>query len=229
MTLTIGILEGGAVAPQFADYYSSFTESFQGFLNPDGDGPTLRPYRCYDGEFPEHGEACDGWLISGSASSVYDGHDWIAELEAFTRHASQTRPLVGICYGHQLVAQAFGGTVHKAAGWGVGVHRHIISHPGTPVKYLDLLASHQDQVMEPPAGATVLGGSEFCPIGAMTLGGNVLTIQNHPEMTKAFAAYLYGHRREVIGEATTVAALGSLKQSTNESAVRDWILDFLTR
>jgi len=180
MALTIGILEGGAVAAALSSHVTSYTETFRNFLAPGGNGPALRPYRCYLGEFPQAGDACDGWLITGSAASVYDGDDWIAQLEAFTRDAAQTHPVVGICFGHQLVAQAFGGTVAKAPGWGIGVHDHIVTKGAKwmapPLTSLSLLASHQDQVVTPPPGAEVLGGSEFCPIGVMTIGANVLAV-----------------------------------------------------
>ena len=229
MNLTIGILEGGGVAPVFASHFSSFTESFRRFLAPDGSGPELRPYRCYQGEFPDAADTCDGWLITGSAASVYDGDDWISQLEAFVRSASENRPVVGICFGHQLIGQAFGGTVEKAPGWGIGVHRHDIIAPGAPVDHLELLASHQDQVISPPSEAQVLGGSEFCPIGAMSIGRNVLSIQNHPEMTKIFAADLYQNRRPVMGDAIVDAALSSLDRSTNEADARTWILDHVYR
>ena len=233
MALTIGTLEAGAVAAEFSGHLGSFTEAFRNFLAPGGEGPVLRPYRCYQGEFPRAGDACDGWLITGSAASVYDGDDWIAELEAFTRAAAKIRPVVGICFGHQLVAQAFGGTVTKAPGWGIGVHRHnLAAAPGwmqPPLSGISLLASHQDQVVAPPPGAAVLGGSEFCPVGVMTVGPNVLSIQNHPEMTKAFAAELYQSRRDRMGGGPVDRAMDSLQSPTDEAAVAAWILNFLTR
>jgi GMP synthase-like glutamine amidotransferase len=231
--LTIGILEGGAVGVEFSAHLTSFTDSFRDFLAPGGAGPALRPYRCYAGEFPQTDDDCDAWLISGSAASVYDGDGWIAQLEAFTRMAAERKPVVGICFGHQLVAQAFGGTVAKAPTWGIGVHRHEVSGHAAwmqpPLASLSLLASHQDQVVTPPPGAQVLGGSDFCPIGVMTVGENVLSIQNHPEMTKPFAAELYDSRRDRMGATSVDAALDSLTTPTDEAATAAWILNFLSR
>ena len=225
--LTIGVLECGAVATPLQTHAPSYTEAFRRFLSPDGSGPVLKSYHCYGGKFPRRGDECDGWLITGSAASVYDGDEWIGDLEEFARSAAESRPLVGICFGHQLIAQAFGGRVGRAPGWGIGVHRHELSEDGAPISHLELLASHQDQVIIPPSQARVLGGSEFCPIGSMTIGQNVLTIQNHPEMTREFAKNLYDSRRQRIGEETVEAALADLSRPTNEGDVREWILTFL--
>ncbi len=63
----------------------------------------------------------------------------------------------------------------------------------------------------------------------MTLGANVLRMQNHPEMTTAFAAELYRARRERMGHATVDAALDSLTRPTDDAAAASWILNFLTR
>ncbi len=233
MTLTIGILEAGAVAPEFHGYLATFSEAFQDFLYSTGEAPELRSYLCYDGEFPEAANECDGWLITGAAASVYDGDAWIAQLEAFVRTAAETRPVVGICFGHQLIAQAFGGKVEKASGWGVGVHRHEVRVQADwmrpPMQSLSLLASHQDQVVMPPPGAEVLGGSDFCPIGVMTIGQNVLSIQNHPELARDFASELLRVRREIVGPAIADAALASMATPTDETAAAGWILHFLDR
>ena len=233
MALTIGILEAGAVAPEFHGYLTSFSDAFQNFLDSTGEGPKLRSYLCYDGEFPQAAEECDGWLITGAAAAVYDGDAWIALLEAFTRAASETRPVVGICFGHQLIAQAFGGEVKNASGWGVGVHSHEVTNTADwmvpPLQSLSLLASHQDQVVTPPPGAEVHGGSVFCPIGIMTIGANVLSIQNHPELTRDFASELLRVRRDIIGPVTADAALDSMSTPTDEAAAAAWILGFLDR
>ena len=225
----IGILECGAVAAPLKSRVPTYTQAFQDFLSPDGSGPILKSYHCYEGEFPKRCDECDGWLITGSAASVYDGDKWIDELEAFIRNAALSRPLVGICFGHQLIAQAFGGTVQKTSDWGIGVHRHELFGDYAPISYLELLASHQDQVINPPSRARVLGGSDFCPIGSMSIEKNVLTIQNHPEMTKEFAKDLYNSRRRRIGEKAVGEALGSLNRATNEADVREWIIGFFCR
>ena len=184
MPLNIGILEGGAVAEEYQHHLLTFTDAFRQFLALDERDSVLHPYACYAGAFPDGPEAHDGWLITGSAASVYDGDAWIADLEAFVRAAAETRPVVGICFGHQLVAQAFGGSVNKAHGWGVGVHDHEVRVQADWMRptldSISLLASHQDQVQSPPPGAEVLGGSDFCPIGLMTIGDNVMTIPKPP-------------------------------------------------
>ena len=183
---------------------------------------------------PAGPQAHDAYLITGSAHSVYEPLAWIDRLKAFVRVAAETRPVVGICFGHQLIAETFGGHVAKAAqGWGVGVHRYRIDErtawmaPG--LDEVALVVSHQDQVVEPPAGARVLGGSGFCPIGIMQIGVNVMSIQSHPEMRPDFTRDLYATRRSLIGAENIDRAISSLDEPTNADAVAQWILAFIDR
>ena len=232
MSLTIGILEAGAPAPEFHAHLTSYSGSFRWFLNSTGAGPTLRPYLCYDGEFPDAVDQCDGWLITGSRYSAFDDDPWIADLAAFARAAAEARPVVGICFGHQLVAQAFGGAVERSSrGWGIGVHSYQVGRRRdwmTPaLDEIALLASHQDQVTRLPDGAELLAGSDFCPYGLFQLGDNIVALQGHPEMTKAFAADLYAMRRDQFGRAIVDNALDSLAQPTHEDEMAAWLLRFL--
>ena len=81
---------------------------------------------------------------------------------AHARDRRRRAPFVGICFGHQLLAQALGGTVERAAdGWGVGVQRLRRSSTRSPwmepaLDAVALIASHQDQVVEVPADARVI-------------------------------------------------------------------------
>lgn len=144
-------------------------------------------------------------LITGSPAGVYEPHDWIAPLERAVRQwLDAGQPVVGICFGHQLMAQALGGQVEKAAaGWGVGVHVYdradaVPPTSGLPAQ-LACAVSHQDQVVALPPGGRRLAGSAFCPNGVVSYGqGNGLSFQMHPEFSHEFAAALLEVREDRI-------------------------------
>ncbi len=84
-------------------------------------------FRVSAGDWPQDAGAFDAFVITGSSAGVNDGLPWIGELAAFLRTARGRTKLVGICFGHQIMAQAFGGAVEKAAqGWGLGLHRYAL-------------------------------------------------------------------------------------------------------
>lgn len=230
--ISVAILEAGPLAPHLAERYGSHTEFFRAYLGPHAADMTFPNYRVYLDEFPDRADAHDAFLVTGSRYSVYDRFEWIGRLKELVRAAAETRPVVGICFGHQLVAEAFGGRVEKAAqGWGVGVHRYRFARRAdfmTPEREeVALIASHQDQVVVVPREAEVLAGSEFCPVGAMQIGRNVFSIQLHPEMQRGYSRALYEMRRELIGSHKIDAALASLAEPNDADAVRDWILAFI--
>ena len=134
--------------------------------------------------------------------------------------------MIGICFGHQIIAQALGGRVEKSAkGWGLGVHSYAGDLKGPLPGPLMLQAFHQDQVTEPPEGAVVLAGSEFCPAGALLYPGFAVTIQGHPEFDHAFATALLDNRRgAVLNDAEADLALASMTARTNRDALADWLL-----
>lgn len=230
--ISVGILEAGPLAPHLAERYGSHTAFFRAYLGPEAADMSFPSYRVYLDEFPESLDAHDAFLVTGSRYSVYDPLPWIARLKQLVRDAAETRPVVGICFGHQLVAEAFGGRVQKAAqGWGVGVHRYRFARRTdymTPARdEIALIASHQDQVVVVPPGGEVLAGSDFCPVGAMQIGPNVFSIQLHPEMQRDYSRDLYEMRRELIGSEKIDAAQASLMQPNDADAVRTWILSFI--
>ena len=181
-----------------------------------GDYPALYAYLVRDvpvetvdfavhrGELPASVSDCDGWLLGGGRRSVYEDEAWIRDAEAFVRDAAAIeRPIVGICFGHQLVASALGGTVEPAdVGWGLGALEYDVV--AAPTDWfggdrVTLIASHQDQVTEMPAGASVWAAADYCPIAGMTVGERVWSMQGHPEFTAPIAEALYAGRAEQLG------------------------------
>lgn len=156
-----------------------------------GRGFTFDSYHVEAMHFPASVNDAQGWLLTGSRHGVYDDHAFIPPLVDFARRAYDARvPMVGICFGHQLIAQALGGTVEKfAGGWAVGPQEYDFG--GATVT---MNAWHQDQVTKPPAGSRVVAGNDFCRNAALVYGDRAFSVQAHPEFDDAFVAALIEHR-----------------------------------
>ena len=241
--MKIGILKTDDVNPALVTAFGEYPEQFQTLLSQVDPSLEFVTYDVTRGEYPVALDEVDGYLITGSKAGVYDDLPWIAELAAFIRKLYHSgHKLVGICFGHQLVAQALGGRAAKAEqGWGIGVHSVVLqSPPETSVsnpalaaelaagRSLSLLVSHQDQVLEPAPGAEVLAGSEFCPIAITRLDRQFLTFQGHPEFVAGYVQGLMALRREQYGETLYQTATASLQQPTDHLLVARWIVDFLS-
>jgi len=190
-------------------------------------------FAAHRGELPAAVDDCDGWLLGGSRRSVSDDVGWIGDAAEFVRTAADAeRPVVGICFGHQLVASALGGTVEAApAGWGLGALHYAVE---APVPWFDgdrltLIASHRDQVTELPPDAEVWASADYCPIAGMTIGDHVWTVQGHPEFTAAVATELYSARTEVLGHDAVAAARATLDRPLSNDAVGRSIAAFVAR
>lgn len=179
---------------------------------------------------PEDGAAL---LVTGSASGVYEDLAFIAPLEdAVRRYADAGRPVVGICFGHQLVASAFGARVEKSdKGWGVGVHTYEIVGE-TPweagPRRFACAVSHQDQVLTPPPGFRRVAGSAFCPNGVLAHDTKpVLTFQMHPEFPHDFASALMALRSDRIPADRAELGQATLNNPTDRGIMALWIRKFL--
>lgn len=179
--MKIGILQTGYVPEPLVAKYGEYPSMFEKFL--DGYGFTFETYIVVDGSFPKSVEECDAWLITGSAHGAYEAHAFIPPLEDFIREAyAKDIPQAGICFGHQIMAQALGGKVEKFDdGWGVG-HTTYEMH-GTQKQ---LVAMHQDQVVEKPEDAQVIACTDFCKNAGLAYKGKAISFQPHPEFTPEF-------------------------------------------
>ncbi|MDF1854754.1 type 1 glutamine amidotransferase [Pseudooceanicola sp.] len=186
--MKIGILQTGHVHPSMGEQ-GDYDVMFERLLG--GQGFDFTSYDVEGGVIPGDPQDCDGWLITGSKHGAYEDHPWIPPLEDFIRAVKAADvPLIGVCFGHQIIAQALGGKVEKyARGWSVG--RKLYDFGGQTIP---LNAWHQDQVTEVPEGGQVVASSEFCANAAIAYGDKIFTLQPHPEYNAQALAGLIRHR-----------------------------------
>ncbi len=200
--LKIGILETGRLPEELISEFGDYPSMFQNWLAPLD--AKFVGYAALDGVLPKNPSDCDLWVITGSRFGAYEDHDWIPPLEQFIRICQRDgQKMIGICFGHQLIAQALGGRVEKSdKGWGLGVHRYSLSEwpdqLGTKPDGLDIQAFHQDQVTVRPPGSTIVASSDFCENAGLWYPGFALTVQGHPEFSKPYASALMESRRGTV-------------------------------
>lgn len=187
--MRIGILKCGQSPETTRAEHGDYDDMFQRLLA--GRGFTFDSFHVEAMEFPASVHDADGWLITGSRHGVYEDHAFIAPLTDFIQAAFEAGvPMVGICFGHQMIAQALGGRVEKFdGGWAVGAQDYDFSGQN-----VTLNAWHQDQVTQPPAGAEVVGSNEFCRNAALIYDNRAFTVQAHPEFQDDFVDALIEHR-----------------------------------
>ncbi|WGI20270.1 type 1 glutamine amidotransferase [Amylibacter sp. IMCC11727] len=203
--MKIGILQTGKSPEQLAPEFGDYGDMFERML--DGRGFEFTTYDILEHVFPKTVSEQEGWIITGSRHGAYEDHDWIPPLENLIRdiHAAKS-PMIGVCFGHQIIAQALGGTVEKFdGGWSVGRVEYDAGGETLP-----LFAWHQDQVITPPKGAKTVASTDFCAHAALTIGEHIYTIQPHPEFDAGFVTGLANTRAKgVVPDDQRIAAIKS--------------------
>lgn len=231
--MKLGILKTDTVRPEWVDEFGEYPDMFVALLSRQDPDLEFAVYDVERGQYPTEIDEVDAYLITGSKSSVYDNKPWIPPLLEFVRELNRRgKKIVGICFGHQLIAEALGGKTEKShKGWGVGLHTHSFRtvpawHDGDDPDF-DILVSHQDQVVQNAEGAQVLAGSEFCENAVCQIGDNILTFQGHPEFVSDYSREVMQFRREQIGEQTYETGMASLAKVPEQDRIARWILNFL--
>ncbi len=226
----LAILETGAPPPGPKETFGDYPEMFRNLLGRDAYN-----YATYDvagGSLPAQVEDFDGYLVTGSSAGVYEPLPWIDPLKAFLVSARGRAKLVGVCFGHQIMAEAFGGKVIKSPkGWGVGLHTYEVRQSEAWMDAgptIAVPASHQDQVVVPPTGAMVLASSDFTPFGMLTYGDHAVSMQLHPEFEPDYAKALIEDRRgSRYSDAQADQAIASFVATDDRTRVGGWINRFL--
>ncbi|MGI3900985.1 MAG: glutamine amidotransferase-related protein [Janthinobacterium lividum] len=227
---SIGILETGVPPADLATRYGRYDAMVRRML---GDLYEYRTYAVHVGELPAGPDVHQAYVITGSSAGVYDDLPWIEPLKAFIRAVQGRARMVGLCFGHQVMAEALGGRVEKShKGWGLGLHRYAVN-PSEPwmdeTRSIAVAASHRDQVVSPPAGATVLASSTFTPFAALVYAGvTAVSFQFHPEFERGMAEALVELRRERLPDpADADRMLASFDASSDAPLVAGWIRQFI--
>jgi len=225
--MKIGILQCGHLEETLEKNHGGFYDMFSALL--DGHGFEFENYVVVDSHFPSSVDECNGWLVTGSLHGAYDELGWIAPLEQFIQRAyAADIPITGICFGHQIIAQALGGKVIKfPAGWNIGHDEYSLTDKTST---LELLALHQDQVVETPPGARVIASSDFCANAAIAYQGSALSFQPHPEFTPQFMGDLIRHKIEMgMSKEVGEKALKQIYRNNDSGVIALQIAEFYKR
>jgi GMP synthase-like glutamine amidotransferase len=232
--MRLTIIETGRPPEPVAAAFPRYPTMVEAMLRPQLPGLLCETVALIDGEALPDQSTLEAVLITGSPVGVYDPVAWIEPLKAWIIANADARiPQVGICFGHQIMAEAFGGHVAKAPqGWGLGRHDYkVTSQPPwahCQSKSFGLAVSHQDQVLNAPPSAQVVASSAFTPFAALYYqDAPALSFQGHPEFCKNFTDALIRSRRGTrFSEALADAALDSLNTPLDGDIVSAWIASF---
>lgn len=224
--MKIGIIECGSVPAALQDRYISYPAMFQAQLQvllPEASFTTIS---VVNGEALPAPESCDAWLIPGSRHGVYDDLPWIDPLKTFIRDAARLKrhPVVGVCFGHQIIAEALGGKVEKAAtGWRIGLEQYS-TNLGDAAGSVMMPAFHQDQIVVPPPEAEVVAQSAACAFAALRYRqAPIFSVQFHPEFSRAYLSDLI----DCMSQQDAQPGLPDDSGATDDSGMR-WIAEFLS-
>lgn len=203
------LIQTGEVPEPILARHGGFAEWFRSAMRIDP--AQMRVVRVDAGALLPAPDAVAGAVITGSAAMVTDRADWSERTAAWIRTAMEAElPLFGVCYGHQLMAHALGGTV----GWlpaGREIGTQVIAHrrDGNAAggAWLDNLpaafpahTTHRQSVLTPPPGAEVLACSALDPHQLLRYASSAVSTQFHPEFTAELMRAYVDARADVLRE-----------------------------
>lgn len=227
------ILENDDIDPAVVARYQGYGAMFERLLRQAGASGQFDIFNTVRHQYPASFDGYDAVLLTGSRADCFSQEPWVLELRQKVQTLLDARKkLIGVCFGHQLIALCLGAQVGRAAqGWGAGRMQYQWLAPDLPQAQgrsdIALLASHQDQVFDLPAGARLLASSEFCPVAAYAVQDHVFCVQAHPEFVEDYSQYLLDKRRSLLGEEKYSACVKGLAQGHEGLAVARMMVAFI--
>jgi GMP synthase-like glutamine amidotransferase len=235
--MKLTIIQTGEVPVPLRPQFGAYPPMFRRMFDEARVSFDYETVAVFDGAaFPDPARL-EGIIVTGSAAGVYDNHlAWMEPLRAFIRAAYAAKtPMLGVCFGHQIMADALGGDVRKSEkGWGLGRHVYEVrSRPAflaTDADALAIACSHQDQVIAPPGEADVFLASEFTPnAGLLYRNGAAISLQPHPEFDDAYTVALAELRRGKAPDEVVDGAVASVATPSHSRDMAGWVGAFLSR
>jgi GMP synthase-like glutamine amidotransferase len=230
--MKVAILQCDDVLDKFRQMFGNYPEMVSSLLS-DSDGELeIEVFNVQLGQYPEDIRAWDLYITTGSKASAYEDLPWIHDLIGFIKQLDEARlKLMGLCFGHQVIALALGGSVEKSLkGWGIGVSETRICHQPAWMQErpdrLKLIVSHQDQVTRLCEGSVVIAASDFCPHFMVQWNDHFLSVQGHPEWQRSYSRALINHRRNIISPERVEQGLESLALEPDNRLLARWVLEF---
>ena len=229
------ILQAGPINKKIISVYPSYDMMFASLLEFKKRKWNAEIFDIFENKFPTDLKKFDGFIITGSAFGVYDKHPWIKQLFKIIKKIADTEiPLVGICFGHQAIAEALGGKVEKSdKGWGIGVSEIFFEGNKawlTDIDKLKLIFFHQDQVVKLPPNAELIAGNKFCNIASFSIKETIFTLQGHPEFSIDFSLKLLEARKNDLDFQIYSNAKDQFKKNQHEGLnISNSIIKFLEK
>lgn len=230
--MNVAIIQCDSVLSEFVPEFGTYTDMIKRMLDSAVASISYQVFDAQQVEYPDNLDAYDFFITTGSKADAYGESPWIKQLIRFVQRLDEAKKkLIGICFGHQIIALARHGSVERSArGWGVGVAgNRVVAHPQWMKERknnLNMLVSHQDQITRLADDALVIASSDFCPFFMVQWEQHFLGVQGHPEWLAGYSRALINHRRHMLGDQRTDAGLESLHIAPDNALFARWITDF---
>lgn len=231
--MKLGILDADKLDSEVIKRYGRYSDMFESALLDIDLELFFNIYSVIDEEYPVTIDDCDAYLLTGSRFSAYDAEPWIHRLQRFIIELNLAKKkLLGICFGHQMIAHSLGGRVENSVrGWGIGIDEikiyQVMPWMRPQTESIRLRVSHQDQVVVLPAGAKLIAGNDFCPIAAYQIDQTILCFQGHPEFSADYLRHIIDSRQQQLGDKLCQQARSGLEEETDSRLVLQWMITFI--